>query len=87
MRCCCHRELIHELLQPDWVGYVEIESPERLKEEYLDYLERAKKAVVLGQNWDKKIMKIITWNINSVRLRLPLVLRLLKEQAPDVLCL
>jgi len=35
------------------VGYVEIESPERLKEEYLDYLERAKKAVDLGQNWDK----------------------------------
>ena len=32
-------------------------------------------------------MKIITWNINSVRLRLPLVLRLLAEQQPDVLCL
>jgi predicted DNA-binding transcriptional regulator YafY len=47
MKCRGHRELIHELLQPDWVGYVEIESPERLKEEYLDYLERAKKAVDL----------------------------------------
>ena len=32
-------------------------------------------------------MKIATWNINSVRLRLPLVLRLLDEHAPDVLCL
>ena len=32
-------------------------------------------------------MKIITWNINSVRLRLPLVLKLLEEQQPDVLCL
>ena len=32
-------------------------------------------------------MKIITWNINSVRLRQGLVLRLLAEQAPDVLCL
>ena len=32
-------------------------------------------------------MKIITWNINSVRLRLPLVLRLLEDQQPDVLCL
>jgi len=32
-------------------------------------------------------MKLITWNINSVRLRLDLVLRLLKEQKPDVLCL
>ena len=32
-------------------------------------------------------MKIITWNINSVRLRQELVLRLLEEQAPDVLCL
>lgn len=32
-------------------------------------------------------MKIITWNINSVRLRLQLVLDLLAEQHPDVLCL
>lgn len=30
---------------------------------------------------------IATWNINSVRLRMPLVERLLMEQAPDVLCL
>ncbi len=30
---------------------------------------------------------IATWNINSVRLREPIVLRLLKEQEPDVLCL
>jgi len=32
-------------------------------------------------------MKIATWNINSVRLRLPLVARLLKGERPDVLCL
>jgi exodeoxyribonuclease-3 len=32
-------------------------------------------------------MKIATWNINSVRLRLPLALRLLREEKPDVLCL
>ncbi len=32
-------------------------------------------------------MKIATWNINSVRLRLPLALRLLDELQPDVLCL
>jgi exodeoxyribonuclease-3 len=32
-------------------------------------------------------MKIATWNINSVRLRLPIVLRLLDEHQPDVLCL
>lgn len=30
---------------------------------------------------------IATWNINSVRLRMPLVERLLVEHAPDVLCL
>jgi exodeoxyribonuclease III len=30
---------------------------------------------------------IATWNINSVRLRLPIVQRLLAEEAPDVLCL
>lgn len=31
--------------------------------------------------------KLITWNINSVRLRIDLVGRLLDEEAPDVLCL
>ncbi|MGE0501090.1 MAG: exodeoxyribonuclease III [Rhizobiaceae bacterium] len=30
---------------------------------------------------------IATWNINSVRLRMPLVERLVMERAPDVLCL
>jgi exodeoxyribonuclease-3 len=32
-------------------------------------------------------MKIATWNINSVRLRIDSVLRFLKEETPDVLCL
>ena len=32
-------------------------------------------------------MKIATWNINSVRLRRPIVDRLITEQAPDVICL
>ncbi|RFB78527.1 exodeoxyribonuclease III [Methylovirgula sp. 4M-Z18] len=32
-------------------------------------------------------LKLATWNINSVRLRLPIVLKFLAEQAPDVLCL
>ncbi len=32
-------------------------------------------------------MRILTWNINSVRLRLPLLLDLLTEQKPDVFCL
>jgi exodeoxyribonuclease III len=32
-------------------------------------------------------LRIATWNINSVRLRLELVLRLLDEARPDVLCL
>lgn len=30
---------------------------------------------------------IATWNINSVRLRMPIVERLLREHAPDILCL
>lgn len=33
------------------------------------------------------VISIATWNINSVRLRLPLVERFLAEEAPDVLCL
>jgi len=32
-------------------------------------------------------MKITTWNINSVRLRIDQVKRFLKKEAPDVLCL
>lgn len=32
-------------------------------------------------------MKILTWNINSVRLRAPLVLRVMDRMAPDVVCL
>jgi exodeoxyribonuclease-3 len=32
-------------------------------------------------------MKLITWNINSVRLRLDIVTKLLKSEKPDVLCL
>jgi len=30
---------------------------------------------------------IATWNINSVRLREPIVLKLLEDEAPDILCL
>ena len=45
LKCRGHRELIHELLHPYWLGYVKIESPERLKEEYSEQLERAKLAV------------------------------------------
>lgn len=32
-------------------------------------------------------MRLVTWNVNSLRARLPRVLDLLVEQAPDVLCL
>ena len=32
-------------------------------------------------------MKIITWNINSIRLRSDLIFKLLEEEEPDILCL
>ncbi len=32
-------------------------------------------------------LSVATWNINSVRLRMPIVERFLEERAPDVLCL
>lgn len=32
-------------------------------------------------------LRILTWNINSVRLRLPLLQRLCMEQLPDIVCL
>ena len=33
------------------------------------------------------MVKIASWNINSVRLRMPLVERLIAEESPDVICL
>ncbi|GAB6854546.1 exodeoxyribonuclease III [Asaia astilbis] len=32
-------------------------------------------------------MRLMTWNINSLRLRLPLLQRLVEEQSPDLICL
>ncbi|HPF78115.1 MAG TPA: exodeoxyribonuclease III [Alphaproteobacteria bacterium] len=32
-------------------------------------------------------MKIATWNINSVRLRAPIVVKLMREEKPDIICL
>jgi exodeoxyribonuclease-3 len=32
-------------------------------------------------------MRLVTWNVNSLRQRLPRVLELVEEQAPDVICL
>ncbi|MBF0166272.1 MAG: exodeoxyribonuclease III [Alphaproteobacteria bacterium] len=32
-------------------------------------------------------MRLVTWNINSVRLRLPLLARLIEETRPDLICL
>ena len=32
-------------------------------------------------------MRLVTWNINSVRLRTSLVLKLMEEHQPDVICL
>ena len=32
-------------------------------------------------------MKIVTWNINSVRLRMPLLAKLTTETSPDIICL
>lgn len=32
-------------------------------------------------------MRIVTWNVNSVRLRMPLLVRLAREASPDVICL
>src|SRR5262249_43998375 len=32
-------------------------------------------------------MKLVTWNINSVRLRIDLVMKLADKQKPDVICL
>ena len=43
--CRGHREIIWEILQPDWLGEIKIEAPSALKEEYNEYLERARSAI------------------------------------------
>lgn len=42
VQLCCqgHRELIHELCHPDWLGQVQIESPDSLRAEFNDYLKQ-----------------------------------------------
>jgi len=40
LRCQGHRELIHELCHPDWLGQVQIETPDSLRAEFKDYLEQ-----------------------------------------------
>ena len=45
MRCRGHRELIWELMHPDWIGNVKIESPVELQNEYMRQIERAKSAI------------------------------------------
>jgi exodeoxyribonuclease-3 len=41
-----------------------------------------------GRGWGTPIrMRIVTWNINSLRLRLPLLERLIAALDPDVICL
>lgn len=38
LRCQGHRELIHELCHPDWLGQVRIEAPDTLRVEFDDYV-------------------------------------------------
>ena len=45
MECRGHREICHELMHPDWVGNVKIESPDKLIDAYSNQLESAKLAI------------------------------------------
>ena len=45
MKCRGHWELIHEICHPDWLGNVEIEKPQALKDEYQAYLTVLEKAL------------------------------------------
>lgn len=38
LRCQGHRELIHELCHPDWLGQVTIEAPDTLRAEFDEYV-------------------------------------------------
>lgn len=43
LRCQGHRELIHELCHPDWLGQVTIEAPDSLRAEFDDYVEQLRR--------------------------------------------
>ena len=45
MECRGHSEICHELMHPDWIGNVKIESPDKLIDAYANQLERAKLAI------------------------------------------
>lgn len=38
LRCCGHRELLHEILHPDWLGHVKVLGPPQLLKELDDFL-------------------------------------------------
>ncbi len=38
LKCKGHRELIHELFHPDWVGQLVIEKPEEFRTKYFEYV-------------------------------------------------
>ncbi|MBM09497.1 MAG: hypothetical protein CMF69_07980 [Magnetovibrio sp.] len=40
LRCRGHRELIHELCHPDWVGQLAIEKPDEFRTKYFDYVKK-----------------------------------------------
>ena len=40
LRCQGHRELIHEICHPDWLGQVQVLAPDSLRAEFNEYLEQ-----------------------------------------------
>ena len=45
LRCRGHREVIHELCRPEWVGQLVIERPEEFRKKYFEYLDKCAKAI------------------------------------------
>ena len=58
MQCKGHSEICHELMHPDWIGHVKIESPDKLINAYAKQLERAKSAIA---EWLLLEIKISLW--------------------------
>ena len=44
--CQGHRELIHELCHPDWLGQLNIEAPSTLRDEFDDYVNQSRRVTV-----------------------------------------
>ena len=45
MRCKGWKEIIHEVLHPDYLGEIKIIQPQELKDEFKDYIKKCERVI------------------------------------------